>query len=48
MFKKDVAILDIGSMCMTVMVAERGVNGTFKIKGKGAAVIRAETPVSRN
>ena len=37
MFKKDVAILDIGSMCMTVMVAERGVNGTFKIKGKGEA-----------
>ena len=37
MFKKDVAILDIGSMCMTVLVAERGVNGTFKIKGKGEA-----------
>ncbi|MBR2909206.1 MAG: hypothetical protein IKC11_02535 [Clostridia bacterium] len=37
MFKKDVAILDIGSMAMTVMVAERGVNGTFKIKGKGEA-----------
>lgn len=37
MYKRDVAILDIGSMKMTVMVAERGVNGTFKIKGKGEA-----------
>lgn len=37
MVKKDVVILDIGSMCMTVMVGERGVNGTFKIKGRGEA-----------
>ena len=37
MGKKDVAILDIGSMAITVMVGERGVNGTFRIKGKGEA-----------
>jgi len=37
MNKRDVAILDIGSMAITVMVGERGVNGTFRIKGKGEA-----------
>lgn len=37
MGKKDVAILDIGSMAITAMVGERGVNGTFRIKGKGEA-----------
>jgi len=37
MNKKDVAILDIGSMAITVMVGERGVNGTFRIKGRGEA-----------
>ena len=37
MNKKDVAILDIGSLQITVVVGERGVNGTFRIKGKGEA-----------
>ncbi len=37
MVKKDIAILDIGSMCVTVLVGERGINSTFKIKGKGKA-----------
>ena len=35
MVKKDVAILEIGSSSLTVVVGERGVNGTFRIKGKG-------------
>lgn len=35
MVKKDVAILEIGSSTLTVIVGERGVNGTFRIKGKG-------------
>jgi len=37
MNKKEIAILDIGSMAITVMIGERGVNGTFRIKGKGEA-----------
>lgn len=37
MNKRDVAILDIGSQAINVMVGERGVNGTFRIKGKGEA-----------
>ena len=37
MNKRDVAILDIGSLQITVVVGERGVNGTFRIKGKGEA-----------
>lgn len=36
MSKRDVAILDIGSYSLTVMVGERGINNTFKIKGKGS------------
>ena len=32
MVKKDVAILDFGSSKISVLVAERGVNGTFNIK----------------
>lgn len=37
MVKRDIAILDVGSMSVSVMVGERGVNGTFRIKGKGEA-----------
>ena len=37
MAKKDIAILDIGSSSITTLVGERGVNNTFKIKGKGTA-----------
>lgn len=37
MAKKDIAILDIGSSSITTLVGERGVNGTFRIKGKGTA-----------
>lgn len=37
MNKRDVAILDIGSLAISVMVGERGVNDTFRIKGKGEA-----------
>ncbi len=37
MVKKEIAIVDIGSMSVSVMVGERGVNGTFRIKGKGVA-----------
>ena len=37
MNKRDVAILDMGSLAISVMVGERGVNGTFRIKGKGEA-----------
>lgn len=37
MSKKDVAILEIGSMTVTVIVGERGVNNTFRIKGRGDA-----------
>ena len=33
--KKEVAILDIGSYKITVIVAERGINNTFNIKGTG-------------
>ena len=33
--KKEVAILDIGSYKITVIVGERGVNNTFNIKGTG-------------
>lgn len=35
MVKKEVAILDFGSSKVTVLIAERGVNGTFNIKGTG-------------
>jgi len=37
MAKKDIAILDIGSSSITTLVGERGVNNTFRIKGKGTA-----------
>jgi len=37
MVKKDVAVLDIGSSYINVIVGERGVNGTFKLKAKGEA-----------
>lgn len=37
MIKKDVAVLDIGSSSVTVIIGERGVNGTFNIKGNGQA-----------
>ena len=33
--KKEVAVLDIGSYKITVIVGERGVNNTFNIKGTG-------------
>ena len=33
--KKPVAVLDVGSSKMTVLIGEEGVNGTFIIKGKG-------------
>lgn len=33
--RKEVAILDIGSYKITVIIAERGVNETFNIKGTG-------------
>ncbi len=35
MIKKEVAILDFGSSKVTVLIAERGVNNTFNIKGTG-------------
>lgn len=35
MIKKEVAILDFGSSKVTVIIGERGVNGTFNIKGTG-------------
>lgn len=35
MVKKEVAVLDFGSSKVTVLIAERGVNGTFNIKGTG-------------
>lgn len=35
MVKKEVAILDFGSSKVTVLIAERGVNGSFNIKGTG-------------
>ena len=35
MIKKEVAILDFGSSKITVLIAERGVNNTFNIKGTG-------------
>ena len=35
MVKKEVAILDFGSSKVTVLIAERGINGTFCIKGTG-------------
>ena len=34
MFKKQVAVLDVGSSKITVLLGERGVNKTFVIKGK--------------
>ena len=34
MKKNDVAILDFGSLGVTAMVGERGVNKTFVIKGE--------------
>lgn len=37
MNKRDVAVLDIGSSTITTIIGERGVNGTFNIKGKGQA-----------
>lgn len=37
MVKRDIAILDIGSMNVCAMVGEKGVNDTFKIKGRGNA-----------
>ena len=37
MAKRDIAILDIGSSSITTLIGERGVNNTFKIKGKGTA-----------
>lgn len=33
--KKEVAVLDIGSYKITVIVGERGINNTFNIKGTG-------------
>lgn len=35
MAKKQVAILDFGSSKITILIAERGVNGMFNIKGTG-------------
>lgn len=35
MVKKEVAVLDFGSSKVTVLIGERGVNGTFNIKGTG-------------
>ena len=35
MLKKEVAVLDFGSSKITVLIAERGVNNTFNIKGTG-------------
>lgn len=37
MNKRDVAVLDFGSSTITAIVGDRGVNGTFRIKGKGYA-----------
>lgn len=37
MNKKDVAVLDFGSSTITALIGERGVNGTFRMKGKGYA-----------
>ncbi|MBQ7466503.1 MAG: hypothetical protein IJS74_00355 [Clostridia bacterium] len=37
MLRNDVAILDIGSASLTVVVGSRGVNNTFNIKAKGEA-----------
>lgn len=37
MNKKDVAILDFGSSTITAVIGDRGVNSTFRIKGKGCA-----------
>ncbi len=37
MGNKSVAVLDIGSSAMTVLIGERGVNNTFKIRGRGMA-----------
>ncbi len=37
MLRNDVAILDVGSSSLTVMVGTRGVNNTFNIKAKGEA-----------
>lgn len=37
MANKSVAVLDIGSSSVTVLVGERGVNNTFKIIGKGVS-----------
>ena len=37
MLRNDVAILDIGSSSLTVVVGARGVNNTFNIKAKGEA-----------
>jgi len=37
MVKKDTAIIDFGSATITVIVGERGVNRTFRIRGKGSA-----------
>ena len=34
MYKKQVAIIDVGSSEIRAVVAERGVNNTFIIKGK--------------
>ena len=34
---KDVAILDIGSSKLTVLVGGHGINNIFNIKGKGEA-----------
>ncbi|MGD9901206.1 MAG: cell division FtsA domain-containing protein [Spirochaetales bacterium] len=35
MAKTEVAILDFGSSKITVLIAERGINNTFNIKGRG-------------
>lgn len=37
MASRSVAVIDIGSSCITTLVGERGVNNTFKIKGRGMA-----------
>ena len=37
MANKYVSVIDIGSSCITVLTGSRGVNNTFKIKGKGTA-----------
>ena len=35
MAKTEVAVLDFGSSKISVLIAERGINNTFNINGKG-------------